>query len=56
MKKLVVGLLSAAAVATTLLIVRQQQEDETLKRVTDVPGGERHSSRISLERIRELGL
>jgi len=56
MKKIVVGLLSAAAVATTFLLVRQQKEEGELRRVDGPPKGNAQTSKLSLERIRELGL
>lgn len=56
MRNFTLGLLSAAAVATTFLLMRQQQRQlETLgPRV--IPPGEAQPARLSLERIRELGL
>lgn len=55
MKSLAIGLVSVAAVATTILLVRQQKDvDTSLTRL--IPVGQTQTAKLSLERIRELGL
>ena len=53
MKKFALGLLSAAALATTILLVRQQKEVEAKSKLASSDG---HTTHLSIERIRELGL
>jgi hypothetical protein len=54
MSKFALGLFSAAALATTLLLVRQRKEVEPTG--PHLAPGETVPTRLSIERIRELGL
>jgi len=56
MRNFTLGLLSAAALATTFLLVRQQQRELAAKGPRVTPPGETQPTRLSIERIRELGL
>lgn len=56
MRTFAVGLLSAAALTATILLVRQQRDEMAPKQANFVPAGENQPARISLDRIRELGL
>lgn len=55
MKKYTFGILGAAVVTAAVLVVRQVQGSKTLKSGTSRTG-EIAPSKVSLERLRELGI
>lgn len=56
MRNITAGLVAIAAVAVSLVLLRQPRQAPRLSEAAEpIPAGEKVPSRISLERLRELG-